>query len=121
MQQEENTRKASFMRAIVMERLGGPEVLQLQTRPTPEPGRGQLLVNVITAGVNYMDVGTRTGVNTAAGPLPAVPGVEGVGTVAAFGLPAHSCWGDPESLGLAISCMSPTCASVRSLHFSSLN
>jgi NADPH:quinone reductase len=83
--QKANTRKASFMRAIVMEKLGGPEVLQLQTRPTPEPGRGQLLVNVITAGVNYMDVGTRTGVNTAAGPLPAVPGVEGVGTVAALG------------------------------------
>jgi hypothetical protein len=48
-QQEENTRKASFTRAIVMEKLGGPEVLQLQTRPTLEPGRGQLLVNVITA------------------------------------------------------------------------
>lgn len=73
------------MRAIVLEQFGGPEVLQLQTRPTPEPGPAQLLVNVLIAGVNYMDVGTRTGVNTAAGPLPAVPGVEGVGTVVALG------------------------------------
>jgi hypothetical protein len=36
-------------------------------------------------------------------------------------LPAHSCRADLGSLGPAISCTSPTCASVRSLRFSSLN
>jgi NADPH2:quinone reductase len=73
------------MHAIVFKKLGGPEVIELQERLVGEPGPGQLLVNVIAAGVNYMDVGTRTGANTVAGPLPAVPGVEGAGTIAAIG------------------------------------
>ncbi|UOY02278.1 zinc-binding dehydrogenase [Blastococcus sp. PRF04-17] len=49
----------------------------------PQPGRGELLVHVTLAGVNYWDVMQRTG----AVPLPAsgIPGVEGVGVVAAGG------------------------------------
>lgn len=49
----------------------------------PEPGPGELRVDVALAGVNYWDVMQRTG----AVPLPAsgIPGVEGVGVVAAVG------------------------------------
>jgi NADPH:quinone reductase-like Zn-dependent oxidoreductase len=72
------------MKAIVVERLGGPEVLEMRELPTPEPGPGQLLVDVAAAGVNFMDTGARrygpTGVE-----LPYVPGVEAAGTVRATG------------------------------------
>ena len=71
------------MRAIVVARHGGPEVLELQERPEPEPGRGQLLVDVEAAGVNYRDVYEREG--GYAGEAPLVAGIEGAGTVAAVG------------------------------------
>ncbi|HYV17997.1 MAG TPA: hypothetical protein VFC25_03075 [Verrucomicrobiae bacterium] len=32
------------MRAVLMERFGGPEVLELVERPTPDPGPGQVLI-----------------------------------------------------------------------------
>jgi NADPH2:quinone reductase len=69
------------VRAIVVTRHGGPEVLELQDRPAPAPGTGQLLVDVEAAGVNYRDVYERTG----GGEPPFVAGVEGAGTVAAVG------------------------------------
>ncbi len=40
---------------------GGPEVLRLGTRPVPEPGRGEVLVRVIAAGVNGPDLKQRAG------------------------------------------------------------
>jgi NADPH2:quinone reductase len=73
------------MRAIVVTRHGGPEVLELQDRPAPEPGPGQLLVDVEAAGVNYRDIYEREGGGTHAGQTPHLAGVEGAGTVAAAG------------------------------------
>ena len=43
------------MKAIVMNRAGGTEVLELADRPDPVPGPGQALVEVAAAGVNFMD------------------------------------------------------------------
>lgn len=43
------------MRAIQITETGGPEVLRLTELPDPEPGPGQLLVEVAAAGVNYVD------------------------------------------------------------------
>jgi NADPH:quinone reductase len=73
------------MRAVVIERHGGPEVLSLSERPSPEPGPGQLLVDVEAAGVNYMDIYQRQGLPPYGGNLPVLPGAEGAGTVAAVG------------------------------------
>jgi NADPH:quinone reductase len=73
------------MRAIVVTRHGGPEVLELQDRPAPEPGPGQLLVNVEAAGVNYRDIYEREGGGAHAAETPHGAGVEGAGTVAAVG------------------------------------
>jgi len=39
------------VRAIVIERNGGPEVLEPRDRPEPEPGPGELLVALEAAGV----------------------------------------------------------------------
>ena len=74
------------MRAVIGSQHGGPEVLQIGEVAAPEPGPGQLLVNVAAAGVNYMDIYQREGRPPyASGALPYVPGAEGAGTVAAVG------------------------------------
>jgi NADPH2:quinone reductase len=71
------------MRAIRVRRKGGPEVLQLEELPTPRPGAGEALVRVEAAGVNYMDVYTRTGAY--GGEMPLTLGGEGAGVVEAVG------------------------------------
>jgi len=73
------------MRVVVVERYGGPEVLQVSDREVARPGAGQLLVDVTAAGVNFMDIYQRQGAAGYAGGLPYVPGDEGAGTVAAVG------------------------------------
>jgi NADPH:quinone reductase len=68
------------VRAITVERYGGPEVLKVEERPTPSPGPGALLVDVAAAGVNYRDIYERVG--TVPREPPLVAGVESGGTVA---------------------------------------
>jgi NADPH2:quinone reductase len=72
------------MRAIVFERNGGPEVLELKERPAPTPGNGEVLVDVDAVGVNYRDVYERNGGGYGSAP-PAIIGVEGAGTTADTG------------------------------------
>jgi NADPH:quinone reductase len=71
------------MRAIQITETGGPEVLRLAELPEPEPGPGQLLVEVAAAGINYLDTYHRSGAYPMA--LPFIPGREGAGTVTAVG------------------------------------
>jgi NADPH2:quinone reductase len=73
------------MRAIVVERHGGPEVLQVAERAAPSAGPGHLLVEVEAAGVNYMDIYGREGNASYGGQVPFVPGAEGAGRVVAVG------------------------------------
>jgi NADPH:quinone reductase len=68
------------MRAIVFERNGGPEVLELKEVPAPDPGDGEALVDVEAIGVNYRDVYERNGGGYGSAP-PAIIGVEGAGTI----------------------------------------
>lgn len=72
------------MRAIRFHQHGGPEVLRLDDVPTPEPGAGEVRVEVRAAGVNFIDIYLRTGFYPS-GPLPAVAGKEGAGVVTAVG------------------------------------
>lgn len=74
-----------LVRAIVVDRHGGPEVLIPTDRPDPVPGLGEVLVKVAAAGVNYMDTYGREGVAPYAGLLPWVPGAEGAGRIVAVG------------------------------------
>lgn len=62
---------------------GGPEVLEYAELPDPRPGRGQVLVRLAAAGVNFIDVYLRTGLYP--GEPPFVPGQEGAGTVVEVG------------------------------------
>ena len=77
------------MRAIVIERFGGPDALATRDVPVPEPGRGEVRVALAVAGVNYIDVYMRDGSyarsHTYRTPLPMVPGMEGAGVVDAVG------------------------------------
>jgi NADPH2:quinone reductase len=71
------------MRAVVVSEPGGPDVLQIQELPRPEPGPGQLLVEVAASGVNFIDVYKRQGVYPMARPF--VMGEECAGRVVAVG------------------------------------
>ncbi len=71
------------MRAVQVSTHGGPEVLEPVELPPPQPGPGELLVDVAASGVNYIDTYHRSG--TYSRSLPFVPGLEGAGTVAAMG------------------------------------
>jgi NADPH:quinone reductase len=73
------------MRAVVLTRNGGPEVLELQELPDPVPGANDLLVRVEAVGVNYRDVYERVGGGAYDVPPGTIVGVEGAGTVVAVG------------------------------------
>ncbi|MGH7641179.1 MAG: NADPH:quinone reductase [Candidatus Dormibacteria bacterium] len=77
------------MRAVVYERFGGPEVLQLVEREEPQPGPGEVLVQVAFSGVNPTDHKSRRGPGPGgSGRLPfkeIVPNQDGSGTVLAVG------------------------------------
>jgi NADPH:quinone reductase-like Zn-dependent oxidoreductase len=72
------------VQAIVIEQLGGPEVLTIRHVPDPKPGPGEVLVDITVAGVNFMDTGARQH-GPAGGTVPFVPGVEAAGVVRALG------------------------------------
>jgi NADPH2:quinone reductase len=71
------------IQAVVVTAHGGAEVLEIQTRPAPEPGPGQLLVRVEASGVNFKDVYQRQGIYP--GTPPFVLGDECAGRVVAVG------------------------------------
>ena len=94
------------MRAVVVQKTGGLEVLVTVDQPCPQPGPGELLVDVAAAGVNFIDVYYRTGVY----PLqtPFVVGSEGAGVVSAVGSEVtgfqqgdHVAWAMVASAGYA--------------------
>jgi NADPH:quinone reductase len=74
------------MKAVVIARAGGPEVLEIQERPLPEPGPGEIRVRVIASALNRADVLQRRGRYPAPpGVPPDVPGLEYAGEVDAAG------------------------------------
>ncbi len=72
------------MKAIAIDRNGGPDVLTLRDVATPEPGAGEALVRIEAVGVNFIDVYFRMGTYPAPG-FPFVVGQEGAGIVEALG------------------------------------
>src|SRR5690349_20122792 len=71
------------MNAIQISAHGGPEVMKWTELSTPAPARGEDLVRLDVAGVNFIDVYFRKGIYRM--PLPGVLGVEGAGTVERLG------------------------------------
>jgi NADPH:quinone reductase len=69
------------MRTLVFEEYGPPEVLSLREVPMPEPGAGEVLVEIRAAAVNPSDVKNVAG--SFGSPLPRVPGRDFAGVVVA--------------------------------------
>ncbi len=78
------------MKGWLVEKFGGPEVMQWADMPDPEPEPEEVVVDVHASGVNFaetrMRAGTYTGLKT-----PIVLGLEGAGVVAATGENVESC------------------------------
>ena len=74
------------MKAVIITRPGGPEVLELQERPTPAPGIGQIRVRVRASALNRADILQREGNYPVPPGAPAdIIGMEYVGEVEALG------------------------------------
>ena len=68
------------MKAAVMYKPGGPEVLQIERRPIPTPGEGQVLIRVMAFGLNRSEMFTRQG-HSPGVRFPRILGIEAVGVV----------------------------------------
>jgi NADPH:quinone reductase-like Zn-dependent oxidoreductase len=78
------------VRAVVITKHGGPEVLQVRQRPDPQPAAGQVTIDVKAAGINFADLMARLGFYPDAPKPPCVVGYEVAGTVAALGAGADA-------------------------------
>src|SRR3981081_3039235 len=73
------------MRAIVTTRNGDVDVLKVETRPDPAPAKGEVLIRVKAAGLNFADILARQGLYPDGPPKPCVMGYEVSGIVEAVG------------------------------------
>jgi NADPH:quinone reductase-like Zn-dependent oxidoreductase len=73
------------MRAVVITRHGGPEVLQVQERLDPPVGPGEVRIAVKAAGINFADTLARTGLYPDSPKVPCVVGYEVAGEVESVG------------------------------------
>jgi NADPH:quinone reductase len=77
------------VRAIQIDRYGGPEVINLRELPVPSPGPGEVLIRLAYSGINFMDIHTRQGKYAASRTYPQkVPttlGIEGAGNIEGVG------------------------------------
>jgi NADPH2:quinone reductase len=74
------------MKAVVVSKIGTPDVLEVRDIERPLPAPDQVLVRIEHAGVNMLDTIERRGMfRVPPRPVPYVPGVEGAGTVEAIG------------------------------------
>lgn len=71
------------MKAVVIPRFGASDVLEVREMPVPQPGPGEIAIDVAYAGVNYAEVFYRRGLVDV--PLPFIPGIEVSGTIRALG------------------------------------
>ena len=93
------------MRAILIPKHGGPEVLQYAEFPDPEPRADEVLVRVRACALNHLDLWVRQGLNGVTFPLPLVPGSDIAGEVAAVGeLATRVHPGDKVVLAPGVSC-----------------
>jgi NADPH:quinone reductase-like Zn-dependent oxidoreductase len=79
------------MRAVVITRHGGPEVLAVRELPDPAVDPGRVRIEVGAAGINFADLMARSGMYPDAPPLPSVVGYEVAGIVEAVGEGVESC------------------------------
>ncbi|MDQ0754240.1 NAD(P)H-quinone oxidoreductase [Arthrobacter sp. B3I4] len=73
------------MKAVYISKPGGPEVLELREVPPPVPGPGEVLIDVVAAGLNRADVQQRRGFYPPPPGASEIPGLEVSGRISGFG------------------------------------
>jgi synaptic vesicle membrane protein VAT-1 len=73
------------MKAVVLIRIGGPEMFEVLERPDPAVGTNQVRIAVRAAGLNFADTMARVGLYPAAPKPPCVLGYEVAGEVESVG------------------------------------
>ncbi|HLS09600.1 quinone oxidoreductase family protein, partial [Lentibacillus sp.] len=73
------------MKVVQFAEYGGPDVLEVTDQPAPEPGDGDVVIEVKAIGVNYADTARREGKYVLPTELPFIPGTEVAGVVAETG------------------------------------
>ncbi len=83
------------MRAVVVTRAGGPEVLEVRDVPEPEPAAGEVIVRVEAVGINFADTMTTRGTYSGTPPPPFISGREFAGVVEGTGerVMGYAQWG----------------------------
>lgn len=92
------------MKAILLTRHGGPEVLRVTDLPSPEPGPGEVAVRVGAIGLNYAEVLSRKGLYGWAPKRPYVLGMEAAGEIEAVGTGVTRQRGEPVVVGTQYGC-----------------
>lgn len=99
------------MRALRFHSFGGPEVLRVDDVPEPEnPARGDVLVRVRAAGLNFADTERRRGLYLADQPLPDTLGFEGAGEVVRIGEGVDPGWAGQRVAFVAPRAQAEVCA-----------
>ena len=75
----------STMRAVAIDRFGGPDLLVVHNLPVPRINAQEVLIAVDVAGVGIWDAKTRAGKWAEGDDFPLILGVDGAGTVVAAG------------------------------------
>ena len=71
------------MQAVRIHRHGGPEVLQVEDLPVPDPGQREVQVRVLGVSINHLDLWVRKGLPGL--PLPMIPGCDATGEITKLG------------------------------------
>jgi NADPH:quinone reductase-like Zn-dependent oxidoreductase len=80
-----SSREERYVKAITFREFGDAGVLRLEELPDPEPGPGEVLLQVTATALNHLDVDMREGISRFPLSFPHVPGVEPAGRIAALG------------------------------------
>lgn len=81
----QNQNIPAAMRAVIVDPPGGPDTLQIVTRPVPKPGIGEVLIKIASAGINGADLTQREGKYHLPPGTPDVLGLEAAGEIVALG------------------------------------
>ena len=74
-----------MMKAVVLDEYGGAAGLRVADLPTPQPIKGEVLIEVAATPINPSDLAFIAGYYPPKPPVPAYPGLEGSGTVVRAG------------------------------------
>ena len=96
------SKEQQLMDAVVIQVSGPPaQSLAVRSEPVPEPGRGEVLVEVHAAAVNPLDIANALGLLGT--PLPKIPGGDYAGVVVSEGdHVGQEVWGSGPALGMAL-------------------